>query len=398
MKPTVLIVDDNRSSADALVRVLTRRGYGAEARYGGADALQRLEAGGIDVVLTDLRMAPVDGFAVIAGARALPRPPEVLVFTGYGTVDGAVRALRMGARDFLTKPVTPDQLVDRLEALTGAGAALPVQIGPSATARQLAGQIAAVAVSDAPALLLGEPGSGRQQAAVQIHHLGPRSGEPFRVLPRPEALTTLESGAVYLPAVDQLDEAATRALIRALDALTGGPRVIAGAASGWRSSIDDDPTARELYYRLAVLPVHLPPLRARPEDLPALLAAILEDRARAIGRDAPTPTPAQLDRLRRHPWPGNLRELAAVAERALIFGPGAFDLPSTPNATSPSDPPSLGEGFSLSQHLEAQERTLLLLAGKQAGWDRGEMCRLLGVERNTLRYKLNKYKLLRQRA
>jgi DNA-binding NtrC family response regulator len=176
---------------------------------------------------------------------------------------------------------------------------------------------------------------------------------------------------------------------RLLDSLPsthhGGPRVYASAQPGWSAA-----SGGSLYHRLAVLLVSIPPLRERTADLPAVLEGLLVDCSSAAERTAPRPTNAQLERLKTYHWPGNLREASAVCERAVVFGASAFDLPQLPGETRPD----LEAGFSLSQHLEAEEQRLLVLAIRQSGGDRSIMSRLLDVERNTLRYKLNKYGLL----
>jgi DNA-binding NtrC family response regulator len=388
----VLIVDDNRSAADALRLVLKRHGYPSEAVYGGAEAIVRLDAGGIDAVVTDLRMEPVDGMAVLAHARGLPAPPEVLVVTGYGTVDAAVEAMRMGARDFLTKPVAPDQLVARLEALVAGEDDLPVATGTSPAAKALRARLAAVSGVRSSVLLRGEPGSGRRWVAAALHRA---AGGRLVVLAHPGRSHREDlagAGVLLLPGVDHLDEGERRQLLRALDALDEGTRVVAAAGAGWGPA-----EAGELYYRLAVLVIDLPPLRERAADIPALVEQLVEQRAKALGRAPILPDPRQLAALQRYAWPGNLRELAAVVERALVFGPGAWEVAGAPASAAPGAEVTLGEGFSLAQHLEDIERALLERALEEAGGDRVEVARLLGLERNTLRYKLNKYGLLGQK-
>ncbi len=387
MTTTVLIVDDNRSAADALALVLRRSGYRAESLYDGAAALERLAAGGIDVVLTDLKMEPVDGMSVLRGARELSPPPEVLVFTGYGSVATAVEAMHLGARDFLTKPVTPTQLLERLQALAD-----PSAEAASEWSGRLGRQLELLAGVSSTVLLRGEPGSGRGSAAARIHARSARGERPLVSIAHPsriDADTLAAAGTAYVPQVDRLppEEAAT--LGRVLDALPrpeeGGPRVVASALPTWSAH-----AGGPLYYQLAVLVLDIPPLRERVEDLPALFERILAERSQALGRTAPRPTPAQLERLQAHHWPGNLREAAAVCERATVFGGEAFDLADQPGRT----PADLEQGFSLSRYLEDEERRLLEQAIRQTGGNRTAMSRLLGVERNTLRYKLNKHDLL----
>ncbi|MBK7757737.1 MAG: sigma-54-dependent Fis family transcriptional regulator [Deltaproteobacteria bacterium] len=400
---TVLVVDDNRSAADALGIVLRRNNYVAEVAYDGVSALGRLRAGGVDVVLTDLRMEPMDGIELLRQARALPTPPEVIVFTGFGTVDAAVEAMRLGARDFLTKPVSPSKVLEHLGRLRGDAApthGLRVDEGKSAKAKEVAAQVEAVRKSRAPVLILGEPGSGRSELARALH---PSAAErPVRALNHPSRAAEVDlraPGALLLPNVDLLTPQDQVALVQVLNGLdpVSGPRVIAWAQPGFIEHAPKDPAGHELTLRLAVLVVTLPPLRERVEDIPALLSALLAGRAPAELQ----PTDAQLQALMAHRWPGNLRELAALAERAVVFGASALSLPpSAPSqavvasATSGSGAsPTLEEGFSLQEHLESVEREILIRAQEQTKDDRAAMSRVLGVERNTLRYKLNKYHL-----
>lgn len=388
---TVLITDDNRSAADALAMVLRREGYQAESAYDGQSAIDRITRGGVDILLTDLKMEPIDGLAVLRAVRELPAPPIVLVFTGYGTVETAVQAMHLGAVDFLTKPVTPTQLLERLRALDSP-VAPKVMAGASGWSGRLGRQLELVSGVQSTVLLLGEPGSGRGSAAAYIHGLGPSATGTLTSVPRPgradpDALAS--ASALFLPAVDQLSPEEAQHLERLLETLPaahdGGPRIFASARPGWTAS-----TGGTLFYRLAVLVVSIPPLRERIADLPALIEGILAERSAASGRAAPRPSAAQLERLQAYHWPGNLREAAAVCERALVFGKSAFELPELPGRSRQK----LEEGFSLSRYLEDEERRLLEQALRQASGDRSEMSQLLGVERNTLRYKLNKYGLL----
>ncbi len=387
----VLIADDNRSAADALCKVLKREGYDAQAVYDGQTAIDRIQAGGIEIVLTDLKMAPVDGMQVLQAAKGIEDPPVVLVFTGYGTVETAVQAMHLGALDFLTKPVTPTQLIQRLRELEGRGSIITsgeADLWPGKIGRQL--QL--VAGVDSTVLLLGEPGSGRGSAAARIHQTGRRPDGRMAAVPRPgkaDLADLSDCAAVFFPSVDKLGIEAAQHLERLLESLPaphdGGPRVFASASPGWTAHAGGN-----LFYRLAVLVVEIPPLRDRVPELPLLFERILEERSDLAGREAPRPTPAQLERLKAYHWPGNLREAAAVCERALVFGPSAYDLPDVPGRS----PEALTEGFSLSRYLESEERRLLEQALRQTEGDRSEMSKLLGVERNTLRYKLNKYGLL----
>jgi DNA-binding NtrC family response regulator len=395
MKPTVLVVDDNRSAADALAMVLNRHGYTVSACYDGLAAKARLDAGGVDVVLTDMKMEPVDGLEVLAHARALPAPPEVVVLTGYGTVDAAVKAMHLGARDFMTKPVSPSQVLEQLEQLQGRGQVFAVQGGDSSAAKVLQEQVDAVSRVSSTVLFMGEPGSGRHELARQVHEVA-GGGGPFHIVSHPSRWGNhIVDGTVFLPNVDLLSAEDHLALTQLIDSLPpDGPRVLASATPNWGERASSEGAGLQIYYRLAVLVVSVPPLRERPDDLPALLDGWLAARAATLGRPKPSPTARQLKALRLHSWPGNLRELAAVAERAVVFGSSSFDVQIQTSAAAADGIPDLVEGFSLQQHLEEVERTLLIRSIDQTNGDRSQMSKLLGVERNTLRYKLNKYGLL----
>lgn len=397
MNGSVLVVDDNRSAAEALGLVLQRHGYDVAVVFDGAAAMARLSAGGVDVVITDLRMEGPDGLDVLRHARRLPQPAEVVVLTGYGTIEAAVAAMRLGARDFLTKPATPAQVIALLQQLKGDGPRLRVLEGRSAAAARLRRQVEAVLASDAPVLLLGEPGTGRAELARLLHERGARSKLNFVVVNSARALAEIDpgtTGTVSLPAVDLLDPRDHGELVRGLDALGPGTRVIASAGGDWSERKAATPSGRELFFRVAVLELHLPPLRERREDIGELLRARLADRARGDSTGAPVPTSEQLTILESHGWPGNLRELSALVERALVFGADAWNI-HVQAPPAPTDPiPQLVEGFSLQDHLERVEKAILERAIAQTGMDRNEMSRLLNVERNTLRYKLNKYGLL----
>ena len=174
---TVLISDDNRSAADALCKFLRREGYDAHAVYDGQSAIDRIQAGGVEIVLTDLKMEPVDGMEVLHAARAMRPPVECIVFTAYGAVDVAVEAMRIGARDFLTKPVTVEQVKARLQPLRNSpqeeeeeDSTPPEFIARSASTQSLLASLKLAASVQSRVLIEGEIGSGRVYAAKVLHH------------------------------------------------------------------------------------------------------------------------------------------------------------------------------------------------------------------------------------
>ena len=196
-----------------------------------------------------------------------------------------------------------------------------------------------------------------------------------------------------LPSVDELPDDAQRALVRSLRTLPDGVRVIATAEPDARRRIAAGELRPELYYSLAVVVVQIPPLRRRLEDVVPLFEHAMGQHARRYHRQKPELDARMIEQLQRHTWPGNIRELVNLAERMVVMGREAAQFDVVPEA-APAPVPSFEAGFSLSDHLEQVERQILVEALRRAGGDRNVAGRILGVERNTLRYKLNKYGLL----
>jgi DNA-binding NtrC family response regulator len=396
----ILVVDDNRSSADALVRALKKRGDDAEAAYDGESAISRLREYTPDLVLTDLRMEPVDGMEVLRAARSHRPPIEVIVFTAYGAVETAVEAMHLGARDFLTKPVTLDQLLRRVEELDPRGA----PTGPSSakkldttfSAQSTAGQellnmLTRAAGVPSAAWVEGEIGSGREHAAYTLHRLRDES-QPFTILDLVRDTPWPEAGTVVMPNIDTLPMDLQRTLVRRLASAPRTVRLIATASPDARSRIAEGALDPELYYKLAVIVVQVPPLRDREEDILPLLRVALETFSERYNRPVPVVTQDHEERLLAHNWPGNVRELLNVAERAVVLGDDALRLEVSRRATPGI--PTIEPGFNLATYLDKIERRILAEAMRKADNDRTVAGRLLGVERNTLRYKLLKYKLI----
>lgn len=408
----VLIVDDNRSAAEALARVLRKQGDHVDAVYDGASAIEQIRLKPPDLVLTDLKMEPVDGMQVLAAARELRPPVEVIVFTAFGAVEVAVKAMHLGARDFLTKPVTVDQVAQRLDALraehpdaqvaeiVATPVAVPAQnagaapfVARSPTGLELHNQLVRAAGVPSPVWIQGELGAGRGFAASTLHQLGPHPEAPYvvRDLGRPD-LPWPAAGTVVLPNVDDLPDDLQRALVRSLATVPREVRLVTTASNDGRRLISEGRIRPELYYALAVVVVQVPALRHRPDDVLPLFEQSMEEFAARYGRPRPVVPADAAERLIRHAWPGNVRELSNLAERAVVMGASAFEFEIQEG--SADGMPKLEPGFDLAVYLDAVERRILTEALRKAGGDRNRAGRLLGVERNTLRYKLNKYGLL----
>ncbi len=396
----VLVVDDNRSAAEAAALLLGRDGHRVEVVHDGRAAIERLHQQPFDLVLTDLRMEPVDGLSVVRAARACDPPVDAIVFTAYGSVEKAVEAMRLGAVDFLTKPITADQLLRRVREFRSAPQGGLALVGESDAMRTLREQAVKLAQVRSTVLVVGETGSGRRHLTRWLHQNGPDADLPMLVAHPGRDLDPGQlrgAGTLLLPSVDDLTAGAQVQLLRQLEGLDAGqpPRVIATASPEIEGLVATGALAPELYFRLAVLVVRVAPLRERLADIAPLLEHFVAGHSRAFGKEGPRPTPEQLANLQRHGWTGNVRELANLAERAVVMGPGAYDQRPVARREEPVAG-RLEPGFNLSEHLEAVERTLLSRAIDETGGDRTAMSRLLGLERNTLRYKLNKYDLLKR--
>ncbi len=398
---SVLVVDDNRSAALAISMLLEREGHFAEAVYDGQSAITQLQQRPFDLVLTDLRMEPVDGLQVVAAARACDPPVDAIVFTAYGSVEAAVEAMRLGALDFLTKPVTADVIIRRVQELRKGPMVAAAIVGNSPPIERLRQQAQRLAEVRSTVLITGEIGSGRRHLARWLHLNGPDNDRPL-ITVRPgrplDPATLEEAGTLLILGVDRWSDSAQQLLQQQLEGLEPGrpPRVIATASPEIDTSVAEGTLRPELYFRLAVLVIPVPPLRERKADIAPLLSHFLDLHAQAFDRSPIRPSAEQLALLTTHSWPGNVREVANLAERAAVLGDIAFDIAIKPGQQAQSSAIELSDGFNLSSHMEEIERALLIQAIEQTQGDRPKMSKILGLERNTLRYKLNKYKLLKR--
>jgi DNA-binding NtrC family response regulator len=456
----VLLVEDEAPLRQAVAEQLAERGYQVEQAESGEVALARLADFAFDIIITDLRLPGLDGSAVIEAA--VERYPDIIaiVVTGFGTVKDAVEAIKRGAWDFVNKPFQIDELLHVLDAaleqrrLKSENAYLRAQleeryrfsgmIGKSRTMERLFQLLETVAPTSSTILISGETGSGKEVAARAIHHSSPRRLQRFVALncsAIPETLLEAElfghvrgaftgavgtrqgrleqahKGTLFLDEVGTMSPGLQMKLLRVLQerefervgdshTIKVDVRVIAATNSDLGRMVAEGHFREDLFYRLNVIPVQLPPLRDRKEDIPLLVQHFLEkfraDQA-AAGADeralAPmTVSQEAMRRLMASQWPGNVRQLENAIERAVAFSAGRSqievgDLPSEiqPHEAALLSPVTLPEdGIDLDAFIAGVERELIQRSLERTGGNKGRAAKLLNLKRTTLVEKLKR--------
>jgi DNA-binding NtrC family response regulator len=458
MRPaTLLIIEDEERMRRLLELVLKQEGYELLLAGSGEEGIRLLSNGGrIDLIVTDLQLGQSSGLDVLEAAkRVLPGVP-VLIITGFGTVKSAVEAMQKGAYDYISKPVDHDELkiliARALEARRLSQDYHALQAGlherfgferivgrsaPLAALKQLAME---VADTDVTVLITGESGTGKELLARAIHYAGPRAAGPLVAVncggipetlleselfgyekgaftdakkAKPGRFQLADRGTLFLDEIGEMSPAAQGKLLRVLEDHTVEPlggtrgikvdiRVIGATNQDLGDLIKKGKFREDLYYRFNVCPLHIPPLRDRPEDIPDLLDAFLTTICQERGLRLRGVSPDALAILQRHHWPGNVRELHNVVEWITMrcregdikpeHLPSALrtSCASSLSAASPSSPVSL---LSFGLSVEELEKAMLKEALEKTGGNVSEASRLLKVTRNTLRYRMAKYHL-----
>ena len=438
----ILIVDDEPDLSSAFGRYFERTGHDVLRAGTGEEAIAVVEAEHPALILLDLKLPDMTGFEVLERTRE--QRPLVVMVSGHGDIPLAVQAMQAGAEGFLTKPVELAHLgavVDRAlekaqlrDLSRAAGARLgrtstETLLGSSPPMRELTQQIELLARSERTvALLVGEPGVGKGRVARAIHALSPRSGRAFHEIdcsmrpaeeldlelfgversvggPVPGMFEAADGGTLFLDEIAELPASLQPTLLRALESRrvrrTGGTRevlvdvrLIAATARDLATEVTEDRFREDLYYRLGVMPLYLPPLRARsPDDLAETVSALVAELRRSMC-EAPAEVSADaLELLGAYPWPGNMRELRNVLERALLLARGA-------PAVLPGHLPAEVRGASddllvphVSRTLAEVERAHIDRTLRAHGANRTRAARELGISRATLIKKIREYEL-----
>ncbi len=445
----ILIVDDEDAVRELCADALADAGFAVEAVNSATAALHELDAGRFDIVLTDLRMPELSGLDLLRAIREAHAEVDVVLMTAHGTVDTAVESLRLGAYDFLTKPFSVNDLTSRLhrvaekrqlaaenrvlrQQLTARGGPAGL-VGRSPVMEHLYSLLGRLAARSQPVLILGESGTGKELAARAIHELGPRPREPFVPVDcgafssglieselfghRPGAFTGATQnrigllaaagrGTVFLDEIGELPLDLQAKLLRVLQEREFRPiggnersrleaRVIAATNRDLEQSVREGKFRADLYYRLNVLPIAVPPLRQRLEDVPLLVQSFIEREGAATGSETVTGiTAAALRALQGYSWPGNVRELQNHVHRAMAISPGPLirieDLPVELRRKAEGSATPAGEPLTA---LEEAERQAIIDALAANAGHRMKAARRLGIGKTTMYKKLKEYGL-----
>ena len=453
---SVLVVDDDDSLRRVVEYNLAEEGYRVVTATDGAAGLRAFQEGSVDLVLTDVRMPDMDGLELLTRLKTMQPELPVIVLTAHGTINSAVEAMKLGASDYLTKPFNRDQLKAaarkalevaeltsenrQLRQIVAERFSFASMIAGSRAMRAVTDTASRVAQGDTTVLLEGESGTGKELLAKAIHFHSPRTRGPFITIncgAIPENLLESElfghrrgsftgavndkkgkfevadRGTIFLDEIGELPQLLQVKILRVLQEreidkvgetkpIKVDVRVIAATNRDLEKMIADGGFRDDLYYRLAVVSIRVPPLRERTDDIPFLVDHFLRKHAERLGRQRPAVDKTVYSVFNLYGWPGNIRELENVIERALVLDKegtvGLDDLPERlrthENHIANLRMELPDEGISL----EDVERELLLAALEKHNWNQTKAAAFLNITRSTLLYRMQKFNLQRAKT
>ena len=450
MKPElekILIIDDEASLRHMLRLVLEREGYRISDASNGLEALARLDREPFDLILCDVRMPEMDGLAFLREAIKRVPAPTVIMMSAYGTIDSAIACMKEGAYDYIAKPFKPDEIILTLRKaeerfrLLRENATLKEKLSRSnapatlvfcsAAMRNIFSLVQKVASSSSPVLITGETGTGKELVARALHVEGERKNGPFVAVncsaisptlieselfghakgaftgadrDHPGLFAAAQRGTLFLDEIGELPLELQPKLLRVLQEgeirRVGEPqprridvRVIAATARHLRDEVASGRFREDLFYRLAVVEIQVPPLRERREDIPELSRHFLARIAAREGRKPPILSAACLETLAAYPWPGNVRELENFMEKTMIFNRGEI----IDNANLPGEvrrrEQGAGDDFSLKRAVARMEREYIGKALAATGGNQTQAAKLLEISLRGMLYKMKEYGL-----
>jgi DNA-binding NtrC family response regulator len=447
----VLIVEDEENERTGLAELISAWGYRAETARDGAEGLEKVTNWSPSIVVTDLKMPRMGGLELLERLATDAQTMAVVVVTAQGTIDSAVQAMRMGAYDYITKPIDTDRLrtiLQKSSTLLGSRVdleatrrklrdtgSLGTLVGPSKKMQEIFHLIEMVAPSTASVLITGASGTGKELVARTVHELSPRRNKPFvpiNCAAIPETLIEseifghekgaftgalerrtgcfelAEGGTLLLDEIGEMPVATQAKLLRVLEdrklrrlgskvETTVDVRVLAATNKVPEEAVARGELRNDLYYRLNVFNIHMPPLREHKEDVPELVQRLLGEMSAKHGRKIAVVSEAVLNLFHNYSWPGNVRELRNTLERAVIVCDGAVietrHLPpgfgQTTVRTSPEDPDAVRLGVGTT--VEEAERLLILKTLTATSNNKTRAAEILGISLKTLHNKLKEY-------
>ncbi|MGH7681299.1 MAG: sigma-54-dependent transcriptional regulator [Candidatus Eiseniibacteriota bacterium] len=451
-RPKMLVVDDDSGSSGLLREVFVQEGYDVIVASSGAEALRLAGEERFDIVLSDVQMPDIDGIEVLRRLKRIAPDLSVILVTAYGTIETAIRALHEGAIDYVRKPFKLDEvrlcvaraMERRRLRRASKGPAEPAALRPVSTGRarpilgshtgmvELFKLVSRVAGTKSSVLIIGESGTGKELIARTIHESSPRSDRPFvavnctsfsetlleselfghvkgaftgAIERRPGLFLEANRGTVFLDEVGDMTLSMQSKLLRVLQEQEVKPvggaetipvdvRVVAATHRDLDSMVRAGSFREDLYYRLHVVALAVPPLRERREDIPLLAGHFLREYSERANRQLSGFSSGAMKALLAHSWPGNVRELENVVERAVALAPGPIvderDLPEKLSA-GPGVEPSVPSSTRTRQTLDEMIRGRVLEALTQARGNKSEAARVLGIPRRTLYRMLERY-------
>lgn len=456
-KPRLLVLDEDRIILQSLSQFLRREGYEVRSADDASEALGLMETAGIEVLLADINIPGIDPAGFLRDVRK--RFPHIVtvVITGYGSIEGAVEATKIGAFEYLTKPIVDDEIrvvvekAVRQQALMFENQTLKQQldirfgleniIGHDYKMLKIFDLVNAVADSRTTVLMAGESGTGKSLLARAMHHRSPRRGKPFvevscgalpetlleselfghvkgaftgAIADKPGRFLAADGGTLFLDEINSASPAMQVKLLRVLQERQFEPvgssetksvdvRVVLATNVDLQKLVEEQKFRQDLYYRINVVNVKLPPLRDRLSDIPLLAGHFLRQHCKEIGREILGFTPEATAAMQRYTWPGNVRELENALERAVVLCRrpqiDVEDLPETVQfaepkaASSMPNEPELVRAMPLERALEGPERRIIEAALHRNNWNRQATAAELDINRTTLYKKMRKYQL-----
>ncbi|MBI3625239.1 MAG: sigma-54-dependent Fis family transcriptional regulator [Candidatus Rokubacteria bacterium] len=454
----ILVVDDERSMREVLFSMLKNEGYDVAVAEGGEAAIEAVRRETFDAIITDVRMPKVDGLQVLKATKELSPSTVVIMITAFGSSETAVEAMKLGAYDYITKPFKYDEVTLNIKRALerkrlrdenlNLKRRLETQyrfeniIGKSAKIVEVFDTIRKIADSFSTVMITGESGTGKELVAQAIHVNSPRRDKPFisvncgaipeglmeselfghvkgaftgAVVNKVGLFSAADGGTLFLDEITEIPSLLQVKLLRAIQEreirrvgdtkdIKVDVRLIAATNKDLESAVGDGTLREDLFYRLNVIPIHIPSLRERGEDIPLLVAHFLQKFGKELGKEVRGVSAEALALLEQYHWPGNIRELENVVERALVLGTGdMLSLESLPEAVRRQRPPRGADldlpeaGLDLDAALDQIERRILEKALERTKGVQTRAAELLHLSFHQFRYKLQKHNLGRSR-